>query len=285
MGLQQPLSISASIGGATRASATPKTAWETGDQLGIFVLTAGGGFASPYHGFAENLNAPFTFTANGWTSAKITLSSREGDVYAYYPYAATSADGSTIPVEAASQTDYLWAKGGQVSVFNTHISLNMQHALSQVVFRMKQTDYTGGEGRLSKLRICNNGSSTALQSSGTLNIATGSITGTSPGGVELTANHLIGPSESLFAITVLPLLSTTGEDVKVVFTIDGKDYEHIFATGTTWSPGYRHIYTFTLKDNHLVIGGEDGQTGGSGGALIEPWTDSDRGIILLIPVV
>jgi hypothetical protein len=283
---QNQLSISASIGGATRASATPKTAWETGDRLGVFVLADGGGFASPYHGAGGNLNAPFTCTADGWTSAKITLDNRQGDVYAYYPYAETSADGSAIPVESATQTDYLWAKSaGKVSVYNTHISLNMQHALTQVVFRMKREDYTGGEGRLTRVVITNNGSSTALQSSGTLNLATGGVTGTAAGSVSLAADHLIGAAESLFAAIVLPVTATAGDELKVVFTIDGKDYHHLFAAGTAWTPGYRNIYAFSLKDNHLVIGGgEDGGSGGSGDfAIIEPWTDSDRDVILLIP--
>jgi hypothetical protein len=298
METQKQLSISASIGGVTRASATSKSAWETGDRLGVFVLSDGGGFASPYHGASEYLNAPFTFSAGAWTSAKITLDNRKGDVYAYYPYNSTSTDGSAIPVESASQTDYLWAKSAsKVSVYNTHISLNMQHALTQVVFRMKRESYTGGEGRLSRVEIGNHGSAKALQTSGSLNLATGGISGTAEGSVILTADHLVEASESVFAAIVLPVTATTGEDLKVVFTIDGKDYYHVFAAGTAWTPGYRNIYSFTLKDNHLVIGGGDGDgggeeggdggsgTGNTGGALIEPWTDSSRDMILLIPAV
>lgn len=279
------LSLSASIGGATKASATPKTAWATGDSLGVFVLSDAGGFSSPYHGLSANLNSPFSYGAGGWTSAKITLDSNRGDVYAYYPYAATSADGSAIPVESLTQTDYLWSKGeAKVSVYDTHVNLRMQHALSQVVFRMRRENYTGGEGRFTGLTIENNGASNALQTSGTLNLATGGITGTASGRVELAANHLIEAEESLFAAIVLPVMATAGEEVKVIFTIDGKEYYHIFAAGTAWTPGYRNIYSFILKDNHLVIGGGDAE-GGAGGPVIEPWTDSDKGFILLIPTV
>jgi hypothetical protein len=281
METQKQLTISASIGGATRASATPKTAWETGDRLGVFVLSAGKGFDFPYHSTKRSLNVPFTYAAGGWTSDKITLDNLEAEIYAYYPYAETSGDGLAIPVESASQTDYLWGKGAdKVSVYHTHTSLNMQHALTQVVFRMKKENYTAGEGRLTHVMIMNNGASTASQTSGTLNLATGGITGTAAGSVELRADHLIEADESLFAAIVLPVTATAGKDLIVNFTIDDKIYEHIFAAGTAWTPGYRNIYSFTLKDNHLVIGGEDGSE-----VSIEPWTDSEQDVILLIPIV
>lgn len=272
------LSITASIGAVTKAG--EKSAWVDGDKLGVFVTDEQLG--NPYNGDAKNSNIPFAFSALGWNSRRVTLDDRLAIVFAYYPFTESSSDGKAIPLETGTQTDYLYGTGsGSASALTTtSVDINMRHALTQVVFRMKKNGYTGGVGELTRVVISNNAASTVLKTTGTMNISTGVITGGTPGSVSLTAKHSILNTETSFSSIVMPVTATPGDDLRVAFTIDGKDFYHVFKAGTTWKSGFRNIYTFTLKDNDLIMGGDGGT-----GVTIEPWGNTAQGDIPLIPVI
>lgn len=272
------LRITATIGAITKSG--EKSDWVDGDKLGVFVTSEQLG--SPYNGDVTNSNIPFTYSASGWSSRRITLDDKLATVFAYYPFTEADMDGKVIPLETGTQTDYMYGVGaGKASALTTtNVNINMKHALTQVVFKMKKNNYTGGAGALTKVLISNNATSTVLKTTGTMDISTGVITGGTPGGVSLMANHSIVDAETSFSAIVMPVAATTGEDMKVTFTIDGKDLYHVFIAGTAWKAGFRNIYSFTLKDNDLILGGDDGS-----GITIEPWDDTAQGDIPLIPVI
>ncbi|MDD4418556.1 MAG: fimbrillin family protein [Bacteroides graminisolvens] len=275
------LKINPSIGAMTRAA---KSTWSSGDQLGVFVTN--GSINSAYEGIASNLNVPFSFDGSGWTSSRIPLTNNPATIFAYYPYSNGVTDGTSMPVESTSQTDYLYGTGGSTAtVLNQNVDINMKHALSQVLFRMKRGgNYTLGPGNLTKVVISNENSGNALKSKGVLNISTGAVSSSDPQNLTLTATETISSTETPFSAIVMPVSPlSSGNILKVTFTIDGEEYYHFFKQSTEWKQGYRNIYSFELNDNGLEIGG--GSNGSGNGVTIEPWTDDDQGAITLIPVV
>jgi hypothetical protein len=276
--VRQQLSINPSIGLPTRAV---KTGWSEGDRLGVFVCNGSPG--NPYEGLASNLNVPFTFDGVRWTSARITLTGNEAAVFACYPYSDAATAAAAMPVESASQTDYLYGEGSsRANYLSRNVDIEMKHALSFVTFRMGKSNYTLGPGSLTRVVISNENGATALKSAGTLNIATGAVTSSTPRNLDLPATVDIQSAGTSFSAIVMPVSPLAGADLlKVTFTIDGEELYHFFRAGTEWKQGYRNIYSFTLSDNGIEIGG--GPDGGGGGITIEHWTDDDEGTVNLIP--
>lgn len=275
------LKINPSIGLMTRAA---KSAWGTGDQLGVFVTT--GSVNSAYEGISSNLNVPFSFNGSSWTSNRIPLTNNPATIFAYYPYSNSVTDGTSMAVESTTQTDYLYGTGNSTAtVLSQNVDINMQHGLSQVLFRMKKgSNYTLGPGSLTKVVISNENSGSSLNSKGVLNISTGAVSTSDPQHLTLAATETISSTETPFSAIVMPVSPlSSGNILKVTFTIDGEEYYHFFKQSTEWKQGYRNIYSFELNDNGLEIGG--GDNGSGNGIKIEPWTDDDQGAITLIPVV
>lgn len=78
-----------------------------------------------------------------------------GTVYGYYPYSDKVVDGKVMPVEIASQTDYLYARKAMVDEKNPIAQIGMQHALSLVSVRIrKMIINTQGKLRRLKLLMC-----------------------------------------------------------------------------------------------------------------------------------
>jgi hypothetical protein len=279
------LSINAYIGQQTRAE---KSAWGENDQLGVFVCN--GTIDKPYLNNSERyVNVLFRHNGNGFAAEKIYLDENPAEVFAYYPYSASSTMGGAIPVESSTQTDYLYGHADTpASISQKNVNIEMKHALSQVIFRIKKSsEYTEGPGALTALKIENNDATNVFRTAGTLNLSTGQISGTSnmgvltlmPGGtLNLTADY-----QSVSAIC-LPVLSSPGQNIKAIFTIDGRDFKYVFPSGTTWGATLRNIYTLTILNSGVEIGGGGNGNGNDDGITIEPWGDNSDGDISLVPV-
>ena len=257
------LKINANIG-APAVSRAEKTAWESGDKLGLYVCN--GTLGTPYNQNAVYTNTPFTYSAAGWTSEEILLDENEATVFAYYPYDATLTTPSALPVD--------------ITILNRNVNITMKHALSQVVFRMKKTEGYRQEGILTGITLKNVGSATPLYTRATMDISTGSLTKTTAGNVEFSAGATLTDKAVSFSSIVVPVDATAGKDMQAVFTIDGKQLQFTFPAGTKWERSYRNIYDIVLGNNGLVIGGAEGS-----GVTIEPWADDVKGEIQLVPVI
>lgn len=274
---ERALTINAQIGNSV--SRAEKLAWETGDKVGIYVCE--GTIDKPYNSSAEYSNALFTYTGTKFESETLLLDEREGAVWGYYPYIENLSDPQVLPIDITTQTDHLWGEADtKVSVVSRNANINMNHALSQVIFKIKKTDKYEDLGVLSAVTLKNMGSATPIQKQGTLNITNGNITTTQAGTIDFGANVTLTSEYVSLSSIVIPVSATTGKDMRVEFTIDGRGFYYDFPAGTAWKAGYRNIYTIALDNNSLIIGGDDGS-----GVIIEPWVDTPDENISLVPII
>lgn len=251
-------------------------------EIGIFATS--GTLGSNYNGVVGNANVKTTLSGSAWTtSPAIYLSNHDATLFAYYPYNSASTDGSAIPVEHKSQTDYLYGThtSGQTGINNGNPSVNltMQHALALLQFKISKTNYSGA-GILSKIEIANAAGKTVLSSAGALNISTGKITNTAgknesaviENGNLQTIPETAATDESTYPkIMVLPASITTVEEVEMRFTIDGKIYTSKVNASTEWAKGTKNTYTVTIQGTGLTLGN----------VVISDWTDGVTGSVNL----
>lgn len=282
---QNCLSINAYIGGtSTRAE---KSDWAEGDVLGVFVCN--GTIDKPYLGNPVRYNnVQFRHNGKGFTAQNVYLDETPAEVFAYHPHNVSNMDGTAISVESMTQTDYLYGHSETpASISQKNVNIEMKHALSQVVFKLRKgATYNEGPGLLESLKIENNDISNVFQISGTLNLGSGQITGTSTNGI-LTlmpgSTLLLTESYQTISSICLPVSATSGKNIKAVFTIDGREFRYEFPVATTWAAGMRNIYTLTVNNSGVEIGG--GGDGSDDGITIEPWGTSSDNDISLVPIL
>ena len=102
------------------------------------------------------------------------------------------------------------------------------------------------------------------------------MTTTQDGDVSFSANQTLTEDYVSLSSILFPVSATSGKDMQVVFTIDGRDLKYDFPAGTAWAASYRNIYSISLDGNGLIIGGGEDPSGGQSGVTIEPWTDSQN---------
>lgn len=140
-----------------RAATAPDftTTWETGDQVGLFIVKGAGGLQASGN-YADNL--PMTRQSDGSWSYTLPAGKEyypeDGDAlhfYAYYPYDATLADPTaytfTVKADQSGTTDgksnynlsdLLLAKVENVTKSSNPVSLQFSHALSLVQVEVKR---------------------------------------------------------------------------------------------------------------------------------------------------
>lgn len=276
------LSINAYIGTPTRAA--EKLVWEKDDALGVFVCN--GTIEKPYLDNVERYsNVEFIHNGKSFIASKIYLDENPAAVFAYYPYSATNKLGTAIAVESSTQTDYLYGKSSTAaSITNKNVDIEMKHALSQIVFKLRKSlTYNEGPGLLTTLKIENVSAVNAFKVTGTLDLGTGKITGTSTSGqLVLMPNSNILLTEAFQSVSsiCLPVDATIGKDIAAVFTIDDRQFKYVFPASTVWEAGLRNVYTLTVNNSGLEIGGENGT-----GITIEEWGSNADSDISLVPIL
>lgn len=283
------MNITAHIEGSASTRAE-KFDWEENDRLGVFVCDAT--IDQPYLGNSDRYsNVLFKHNGKGFFAQHVYLDENPAEVFAYYPYDVKSVTGSAIPVESITQTDYLYGHSDvPASITQKNVTIRMKHALSQVVFKLrKSATYNEGDCLLQALTIENNDVNNVFKTAGTLDLSTGNITGTSTDGVlALMPGSTLLLTEEYQNVSSIcfPVTATTGKNIKAVFTIDDRQFRYEFPVGTTWAPGYRNIYTLTVTNSSVDIGGDGSGDGTSDdGITIEPWTDNKDSDISLVPIL
>lgn len=141
--------INAFFPGQSRAT---ETAFESGDQLGVFVA-AHDATLQPY-GNSVN-NGQFTFNGSEWRS-KRSYYWNEGlnDVYAYYPYCPSVTDTDNFVFEVKDDqslhseftaSDFLCAKSLGVAASNSAVNLQFSHVLSHAVVKIEKSESYEGD--------------------------------------------------------------------------------------------------------------------------------------------
>lgn len=251
----------------------------TGAEIGIFATT--GTLGNHYDNEIANANVKATHNSGAWScDPSIYLSNNNAKLFAYYPYNSLNGDGSAIPVEHTSQTDYLYGTHTESTVDNgnPNVRLNMNHALALLQFKLSKLNYTGA-AKLTKIEVVNATGKTVLYSKGTLDISTGKITSTEGenksaviSGDLLTIPNTASLEEINYPkIMLLPCQTHDVGEIIINFTIDDKVYTYNVPLGTKWETGTKNTYTVTIQGTAITIGD----------VVISDWTDGINGSINL----
>ena len=189
-----------------------------------------------------------------WSSMGVTpaVSANEAVLVAYHPYNDDEdLDITAIPVEIASQTDYMYS-GPVTGITNAapKADIVLDHALTAIRVKLVLGDFTG-DASVSEIAVA----SPALASSATLNAADGSL------------NNIVGQGDK-FTLPVNFDLVAGGTDNDVMFvpdvsvesgvttvsaTIGGKKYTAGIEFDEAYKQGYIYTYTLTLNNSGFAV--------------------------------
>ena len=239
-----------------------------------------------------------------WTAPvdkAIILSSKDGILYGYYPWADVNADGKAVAIkvnnaqgsgqsngaaDVAEQTDFMWAT--PITGMNNstaHVDIKMNHALSMMTFKFVRDSYPG-EGKISSIVIKNaNGVETFLVGDATMHINGGAIdnANSEAGQIKVTPTDTdlmdVTDPNKVPHMLVYPTAANLVEGAwNFVITMDGKEFTlpvPVMANDRAYKleAGKNYVYTFTLKGHGF---GADDETGRDDIAKVEitPWVDT-----------
>ena len=189
-----------------------------------------------------------------WSSMGVipAVSANEAVLVAYHPYNDDEdLDITAIPVEIASQTDYMYS-GPVTGITNAvpKADIVLDHALTAIRVKLVLGDFTG-DASVSEIAVA----SPALASSATLNAADGSL------------NNIAGQGDK-FALPVDFGLIAGGTDNDIMFvpdasvesgvttvssTIGGKKYTAGIEFDEAYKQGYIYTYTLTLNNSGFAV--------------------------------
>lgn len=234
------LGINPTIAGVEAVTRGIITHFTDNDRIGLFLTS--GELGNNYQNDANAANIP-AMHQGAWKMERNISITEQGVAYAYYPYSSKVTSGTAVPVEIASQTDYLYAGSATVTAKNPIADMGMKHALSLVSIRVRKNDYQH-EGKLAKIEVLN-----VLQS-GTLNIGTGKVTSTGTASTYSVEPNLILDDNSLEKTKMIMLPTIVGEaqgSMRFQLTIDGKFYIWDVPTSHIWEAGKEYTYTLNLS--------------------------------------
>lgn len=246
------IDASLSLPGETKAL---KTAWQTDDKLGLFIK-ADNDLAAAYYGEVTG-QVVGNYNGTVWTTVpSVSLSSASAYVFSYYPYSSSVSSGSAVPVEIASQTDYLY--GGAPATANNQnasVSLAMKHALCVLSFNVKRNGYIG-TGNLTSITIRNKSGQNKFVSSGTMDIATGSITGSAYDSYTISKSKQISESgwtTDLPMAMVVPFSTAAPSEMELEFVVDAKSYVVDVPVNRSFTAGSKYIINLTINSSTLEL--------------------------------
>lgn len=287
------------------------------ESLGLYVY-ATSGFGDNYNlGTTATLRDPLNIeykrnAENNWwvapVESAIILSSKDGNLYGYYPWSAdnNANDGSGIKInvaddqgtgqsdglaDVAEQKDYMWAVAtpGTINNSTATVDIKMNHALSMVTFKFVQDTYPG-EGKISSIVMKNAaGIETFLVGDATMHIKDGAIDNANseagqikitPANTDLMAyeGHEIADNDHP-RMLVYPTATNLVENAwQFVITMDGKEFTLPVPVKDSndraykFEAGKNYVYTFTLKGHGF---GADDETGRDdiASVTITAWND------------
>ena len=192
------------------------TAWEKGDEIGVYMKPdAATGFQKVNVKYtnnnAENVN---TFTSE----APIIYTGNEKTVsfMAVYPFSSLVTDGTyefTLGNKELAENDIMYASTNGVATGTNEVTLNFQHKLTKIVLQLNDEDgnpVTGATISINKQRA-----------SGTLDVATGTITATS----DYTSTLNFSESNGTYEAIVIPDEGCEGRSV-LITTADDQQYSY-----------------------------------------------------------
>ena len=220
-----------------------------GHSIGLMLVDGGG---TQYDGVTyRNIKATASTgkTPQSWALQNdILLSATQGTLYGYYPYNADVTDFTQVPVESASQTDYMYATPVTgVDNSNEQASVAMQHALAAVRLNIVRGTYTG-TGAVTSVSV--KGSNVAT--SGKLNAKTGALSSLSGTDTDITDSGTFTLTSGGQTKDIIFVPASTSGAPTFMVTIDDKVYT---ATGTevAYQQGCIYKYTLTINNKDMSL--------------------------------
>ena len=191
------------------------TAWEAGDEIGVYMQAdAASGYQKINVKYANSNGDVNTFTSE----SPIEYSGNESTVsfMAVYPFSSLVTDGTyefTLGNTSLSQNDIMYASTTSVAAGTQNVTLNFQHKLTKIVLQLNDEDgnpVTGATISINKQRA-----------SGTLDVATGTITATG----DYTSTLNFSESNGTYEAIVIPDEGCEGRSV-LITTADDQQYSY-----------------------------------------------------------
>ena len=204
---------------------------------------------------------------NAWDlAAPVYLSATERAwVFAYYPYNAANNDGTTIPIEAGSQTDYLYGVSASYATATNPVAvIRLKHALAVLKFRIYKEPEVPFSPVLTRICFVENPLNMFGYGNGKLNIETGKVTidqmppkvDVETKAMNLTITETIPTNEVEYPeLLVMPMNEATATDgeIGLVLYISGTHYVCKFPAGTKFESGKKYTYIIKLTAKTLSV--------------------------------
>ena len=271
------------------------TYWQVGDECGFLLLD------NTTHALYTDTKGHIRYRWDGvyWSTEEgYSMNEKYVDVYCFYPFLTTQSatpDGlwpdSWLPVETASNTDYLWGRmidhfKDKVNGPNPDVSMEMFHVLARVSFKIKRVLWYDennniGKGNVSAFSVTTKQSanSNSLRGAFKYSFITGTpdystmVYDTNP--VEF--NTIIGASlpsatgstigETTEFMSVIPVSGILTVDL----TIDGQSYT-VTLDPVNFQAGYHYVVNLEYTGTEIKF---PDATGAPGSKLeIVPWTSA-----------
>lgn len=191
------------------------TAWEEGDEIGVYMQAdAASGYQKINVKYANSKGDVNTFTSE----RPIEYSGNESTVsfMAVYPFSSLVTDGTyefTLGNKELAENDIMYASTTSVAAGTQNVTLNFQHKLTKIVLQLNDEDgnpVTGATISINKQRA-----------SGTLDVATGTITATG----DYTSTLNFSESNGTYEAIVIPDEGCEGRSV-LITTADDQQYSY-----------------------------------------------------------
>ena len=225
-----------------------------GSHIGVSVFDADGG---DYDG-QDYFNLKYTAAGEGegqsWsTTTPASLSTTMAVVAAYFPYIENDdLDLTTVPVETASQTDYMYSGAvAGANMSSPEVTLNMSHALANIHVNIKKGTYTG-TGEVSQMAV----KAAAFATSATMNVFDGTLDNIDGKGAEFTqkiTDAVISAGMVEQDFLVVPDGSSESGNISLSVTVDGKKFTAGIDYDEAFQQGYTYTYNLTLNNEDLKV--------------------------------
>ena len=227
-----------------------------GSSIGLSLYNSADGLDYDNQGYS---NVKFTATGDGadqtWgtTGLAPSVSANEATLVAYYPYnGADDLDLTAVPVETASQTDYMFS-GPVAGINNTNadkVEITMHHALTAVRVQLVLGDYSG-KADVTDISV----GSPALGSAATLNAADGALAAITGKGdmMTLPAGFTLAATGTDTDFLLVPDAEVVSGTTTVTATIGGKTYSAGIEFSKEYQQGYIYTYILTLNNTGLSV--------------------------------
>ena len=227
------------------------SAYEAGDQIGLYVANYADGAATQLASSGNHVNnMQFTMTDGDWTPATKVYwkdKSTRADFYAYYPYQNTVADVTALPVSVQADqssednywaSDLLWGKTSGVAPTESAVNIATSHALSNLLIYVEPGyGFTAESLDAANVSVEINNVKTA----GTLNLTNGVVTASGESGTITPWN-----TGEYYRALVVPQ-TVADETTLITVTVDGK--AHTIEQGFTFVPNTQHKFVVRIEND------------------------------------